>query len=151
MKLDIMIRCLNAEFFGLIVVINKGGVMVIKAIKAQYRLPMKYQKITSYVGFLGVTLGIFICTKLSMLLAGWFGVDLNLPLNQLNGSEYSVYQFLGSQLLVLILSVYAGVVCVASVFSLVMCLLGKFSLREAISYTLFSKFPKSWMNPYKNL
>ena len=94
--------------------------MVIKAIKAQYRLPMKYQKITSYVGFLGVTLGIFICTKLSMLLAGWFGVDLNLPLSQLNGSEYSVYQFLGSQLLVLILSVYAGVVCVASVFSLVM-------------------------------
>ncbi len=28
--------------------------MVIKAFKAQYRLPMKYQKITSYVGFFGV-------------------------------------------------------------------------------------------------
>lgn len=54
-------------------------------------------------------------------------------------------------LTVLVLSVYAGVVCVASVFSLVMCLLGKFSLREAISYTLFSKFPKAWMNPYSNL
>ena len=125
--------------------------MVIKAIKAQYRLPMKYQKITSYVGFLGVILGIFFCIKSSMLLTGWFGVDLNLPLSQLDGSEYGVYQFLGSQILVLVLSVYAGVVCVESVFSLVMCLLGKFSLREAISYTLFSKFPKAWMNPYSNL
>ena len=125
--------------------------MVIKAVKAQFRLPMKYQKITSYVGFFGVTLGIFICVKLSMLLTSWFGVDPNLPLSQLNGSEYSVYQFLGSQLLVLILSVYAGVVCVASVFSLVMCLLGQFSLREAISYTLFSRFPRTWMNPYSNL
>ncbi|MEQ6344090.1 hypothetical protein [Vibrio cyclitrophicus] len=125
--------------------------MVIKAFKAQYRLPMKYQKITSYVGFFGVILGIFFCIKSSMLLTGWFGVDLNLPLSQLDGSEYGVYQFLGSQILVLVLSVYAGVVCVASVFSLVMCLLGKFSLREAISYTLFSKFPKAWMNPYSNL
>lgn len=125
--------------------------MVIKAFKAQYRLPMKYQKITSYVGFFGVILGIFICIKSSMLLTGWFGVDLNLPLSQLDGSEYGVYQFLGSQILVLVLSVYAGVVCVASVLSLVMCLLCKFSLREAISYTLFSKFPKAWMNPYSNL
>ncbi|WP_102385210.1 hypothetical protein BCU19_09380 [Vibrio cyclitrophicus] len=125
--------------------------MVIKAVKAQYRLPMKYQKITSYVGFFGVILGIFFCIKSSMLLTGWFGVDLNLPLSQLDGSEYGVYQFLGSQILVLVLPVYAGVVCVASVFSLVMCLLGKFSLREAISYTLFSKFPKAWMNPYSNL
>ncbi|MGF1713344.1 hypothetical protein L4D08_00345 [Photobacterium chitinilyticum] len=131
---------------------DKSGISIaMKAIREQNALPLKYRKITSYVGFSGVCLGLLLFVELSSRLLGWFEVEPDIPLRIQFSSELLFALFLGSQIASLILSVYIGVVCIAGIFSLVMYILGKFTKREAILYTFLSRFPSSWKAMHSSL
>jgi len=131
---------------------DKLGISIaMKAIREQNALPLKYRKITSYIGFSGVCLGLLLFVQLSSIVLYWFGVEPDIPLRIQFSSELLFALFLGAQLASLILSLYIGVVCIAGVFSLIMCILGKFTKREAILYTFLSRFPSSWKAMHSSL
>ncbi|MCW8328831.1 hypothetical protein MD588_08415 [Photobacterium sp. SDRW27] len=113
---------------------------MIKAINLQKKLPLKYQRITSVVGCIGVFLGVVMIIQFHLPLASLLGIDPDLPMRLQDNYQLALLLLFIS----MALSIYVGVVCVAGTFSLVMCILRKFTIKEALLYTFLSKFPRSW-------
>jgi hypothetical protein len=111
-----------------------------QAFAETYRLEKRYFWLTSFVGLMGVCVGIAFMLMTASWLASLLGIEPNASLkHQSNG-----FLWFGIFLMCIPISIYLGVVIAAGLFSTVMVSLGKFTKSEAVRYTFLSRYPAYW-------
>jgi hypothetical protein len=107
-----------------------------KLLKAKYRI------ITSLVGVIGVSIGFTVLYFISVTLADVLSIDPSGCVKCQQGG----WVWMSLVLIGIPFFFYLGAALVAAALSIFLLINGKFTKEEALDYSLYSKYPSSWLN-----